>query len=804
MIEPVRDRRPTPVVPEGTRTTPVAWPWWCAAVLCVALVALSTGIWIDARRTQAELPGIQQGVELLRLEREAGVAVGRLGLEAVRAGFGRESFHDLPGARADVALTLSEIRGRLTAMDPLPAWKTTIDRLRETLDGGIRRMESDTPPPEGLWAWQWAFTTSFSGIFPGDLTGRWSHLLEFSVGTQYGVYVPMSFAELVLAHWAESGGAVAAHEGLRAYLDGEAARLASLREEDEGRTPFEPEFDVSAARDLGPEMAFAVAGVRAAPPLRRLEEGYAWLLDQSRQQWVPGSPDELFAATSASLTTMARSSEELLVLTEEQLAEAAALANVRARIAIVGGLLVALAGLGVLGWWMNVRGRLETRLRAAAERDALTGVGSRFSLFEDQQPRLLRPDAGRSALLLTDMDDFKSINDRWGHSVGDAALIRFAQACAAVVGPDDHITRIGGDEFVLILHGLTDPGIQAATVAERLHANLAEPVEIEGVRLHLRATIGIAVADGPMHIDELLLQADTALLDAKKNRRNRHAIYSRNYRRSLIREIDGALARGEIQPVFQPIVHAHSGRVSGAELLARWTREDGSQVPLDALIEAMLSVGASGVWTERMLDAAAQVTPALGEDGVRFWLNVAMPDLVGPGAQTLIDTLAAGPVDARRLGVEVTERIPPADLPEARSTLLTLRAAGLAAALDDVGSDGVPLRHLTELPLDRVKLDGALVRGVEVCAQNRALLRGIVTVADDLQLEIVAEQVETEGEAQVLRDLGVQHLQGYRTGAPVEMETFIRALRSEEELANAPHALGRGPGSLRTRVGRPR
>jgi diguanylate cyclase (GGDEF)-like protein len=547
-------------------------------------------------------------------------------------------------------------------------------------------------------------------------------------------------------------------------------------------------------------MAFAVAGVRASPPVRRIEEGHAWLMGKGRQQWVPASPDELFAATSASLTMMSRASDELLVLAEDQLRGAAARAVLRGRIAVIGGLLVALAGLGVLGWWMAVRGQLETRLRAAAERDTLTGVGSRFSLFEDEEPRLLRPDAGNSALLLTDMDDFKSINDRWGHNVGDAALIRFAQACAAVVGPDDRVTRIGGDEFVLVLHGLTDPGIQAAAVAERLHANLSEPVEIEGVRLHLRATIGIALAEGPAHIDELLLQADTALLDAKKNRRNRHAIYSRNYRRSLIREIDGALSRGEIQPVFQPIVHACDGRISGAELLARWTREDGSQVPLDALIEAMLSVGASGVWTERMLDAAAQVTPVLPEGDARFWLNVAMPDLVGPGAQTLIDTLAAGPVDASRLGVEVTERIPLADLPEARSTLLTLRAAGLAAALDDVGSDGVPLRHLTELPLDRVKLDGSLVRGVEVSSQNRALLRGIVTVADDLELETVAEQVETEGEAQVLRDLGVQHLQGYRTGAPVEMETFIRALRSEQELAGAPRTTGGPSRARRTRA----
>ncbi|MEQ9568885.1 MAG: EAL domain-containing protein, partial [Longimicrobiales bacterium] len=477
-------------------------------------------------------------------------------------------------------------------------------------------------------------------------------------------------------------------------------------------------------------------------------------------------PDALFDRTSESLDVLAVAGEDLLHLVDDRLALAYVHSRIRSGAAVAVGIAVALLGLGVLGWWMIVRGRLEGALRAAAERDALTGVNSRFSLFFHEEGRLARPSSRGVALLLTDMDDFKSINDRWGHTVGDGALREFARACSQVVGDGDRVARIGGDEFVILLHDREDPEQAAASVAEKLHANLAEPVEVEGVRLHLRATIGIAVAQGPQAIDELLLQADTALLDAKKNRRNRHAVYSRNYRRSLIREIDDALDDGAIEPVFQPIVHADDLRLSGAELLARWTREDGSQVPLDALIDAMVSVGASGVWTERMLLAAARVIPFLPRREIRFWLNVAMPDLIGPGARTLVDTLASGPVPATRLGIEVTERILPADLPEARSTLLSLRASGLAVALDDVGSDGVPLRHLTELPLDRVKLDGPLVRDVDSCQAHRALLRGIVMSASDLGLEIVAEHVETEGEARVLRDLGVGHLQGYRTGAP--------------------------------------
>lgn len=770
------------MVPPGTRSTPTAWPWWLAAAACMVVVAASAGVWMDARRTEREIPGLRQGMSLLRLEREVGVAVGRLGLASIQAAYDDADFTDLPEERARVAGILRGIQARLDTVTPLPAWTSTVARLDETLESGIRRMEQDVPPPEGLWAWQWAFTTSFSGIFPTDLTGGWSELLEYSVGTQYGVYVPVSVAELALAQRAAGEDGSVAHEGLRAYLEGEGARLEKLRAEDDPHpSPFEPEFDVEAAAALGSELAFRVANVRSDPAVREVEDVYRGLLAPDDDEERP--PEALFALTESALDVLTVAGEDLLRIVDDRLALSFVRARIRSGAAVVVGIAVAILGLGVLGWWMVVRGRLEGALRAAAERDALTGVNSRFSLFFHEESRLARPSARGVALLLTDMDDFKSINDRWGHTVGDGALREFARACTEVVGSADRVARIGGDEFVIILHDREDPVEAAAAVAEKLHANLAEPVDVEGVRLHLRATIGIAVAEGPMAIDELLLQADTALLDAKKNRRNRHAVYSRNYRRSLIREIDGALEDGAIEPVFQPIVRASDLRLSGAELLARWTRDDGTQVPLDALIDAMVSVGASGVWTERMLLAAARVTPFLPNRDIRFWLNVAMPDLVGPGARTLIETLAGGPVPATRLGIEVTERILPADLPEARSTLLSLRASGLAVALDDVGSDGVPLRHLTELPLDRVKLDGPLVRDVDTCPAHRALLRGIVMSAADLGLEIVAEHVETEGEAQVLRELGVDFLQGYRTGAPVTIDTFIAAARREPKPA---------------------
>lgn len=754
-------------------------------VICLALVAVSGGVWMDARRTGREIPRLEEGLVLLELEREAGAAAARLGLASIEAAFLDPDHIDLPDQRREVAARLRRVEPRLEALPTHPSWSSTVHRLQETLGGGIRRMESPDPLPEGAWAWQWSFATAFSGIFPTDLSGRWSALMSFALESQYAIYAPVSIAELVLARWAEDGGPLAADAELRAYIEGERGRLEHLGA-DSLLDPFHASLDVAAARDVGTEHGYRVSRLRADPAVRTMAGWYAGLVDPASEAAEPAGPLEdrdpaaLFAATRAALDVLEGGAIDLLALAATELDEAAHRSRLRAFWALVMGGATAFFGLGLAGHWVRTRVRLEAELRRAAEQDPLTGVHSRFSLFHNDEPRLARGDTKGVALLLTDMDDFKSINDRWGHRVGDGALREFARACTRVVGEGDRVARIGGDEFVILLHDRDDPVQAAAVVAERIHAALADPVVIDGHRLHLRATIGMAVGRDVISIDDLLLQADTALLEAKKSRRSRHALFSRNHRRNLIREIDAALETGAIDPVFQPIVRSSDFSLAGTELLARWTRDDGSQVPLRALLDVLASVGAGGAWTERMLLAAARVAPFLPSRTMRFWLNVAAHDLVGPGARSLLDGLMEGPVPATRLGIEITERIPPADLPEARSTLLTLRASGLEIALDDVGSDGVPLRHLTELPLDRVKLDGSLVRGLDRCGAQRSLLTGIVTSATDLGLEIVAEQVETDEEVEALIALGVHYLQGYRTGAPVTIETFIAAARREE------------------------
>ncbi|MCB1958744.1 MAG: GGDEF domain-containing protein, partial [Rhodocyclaceae bacterium] len=199
----------------------------------------------------------------------------------------------------------------------------------------------------------------------------------------------------------------------------------------------------------------------------------------------------------------------------------------------------------VLAGLSRGRQREEAHLRSVAETDALTGISNRFALFAREQARLRDPQRAPFALLHMDLDHFKEINDRYGHSVGDAALIAFADVCRGVVRhASDTLARIGGDEFVIVLHELQDPGTEAAAVADRIRTLLQEPLDLLGHKLALKVSVGVAVAHGPVELEAFLHQADVALLDAKKDRGSRHTLFERNLHGNLIHELEEALGAG--------------------------------------------------------------------------------------------------------------------------------------------------------------------------------------------------------------------------------------------------------------------
>lgn len=458
-----------------------------------------------------------------------------------------------------------------------------------------------------------------------------------------------------------------------------------------------------------------------------------------------------------------------------------------------------LAAVAVLAALELHRRRFNRHLHRLAETDPLTGLGNRLALGSTEPPRLADGRQGGFALINLDLDNFKAINDSFGHHVGDQALIAFAAACRQAVRVDDAVARVGGDEFVIVLHRLVDPEADAREIASRIQGGLEQPVECGGRSIHLEVSIGIATSAGPADLDEMMIEADLALYAAKERGSNRHELFADPERRQLVRDLPLALSSGRIGCVFQPQIDLATGAVVGLEALARWPAgpAPGSPpVPVRKLIDVIEWMGR----TQALLRCvAAQVETAYAETrgafAGRFWINLSPVDLAIPSsADVLLDVLGTSRVPLDRLGVEITESLPIVDFDQARGVLERLQAAGVAIAIDDFGSRNTPLRHLTSLPVDVVKLDRSVVRGVDSEPCNRVLAEAVRVVCETRGTVVLAEGVETVAEIETLRRLAVQQAQGYVISHPLPLAELIEYLDRE---AGAPGAPGTPPGPRR-------
>ncbi|MEZ4421978.1 MAG: EAL domain-containing protein [Gemmatimonadota bacterium] len=736
--------------------------------LCAVGLLVSGGLYIRSRSTVDEIASFGQGLRLLRMEREVGYAAGEAELALLwwmYSGEGDEAFRS---KLARFARELERARQDLADFQPEPAWRATVDRLGVLAEEGAAYLEEEHDRAQDR-IWLEDFPTRFTGIFPSDPLGRFSTMLEAVLGAQYSIYTAGQYGELLLSRHAFQNGTTPADGALVGVFTSNAAYLEQLGVANPGAfSPFEDDLALARARDTDAVIASLIAGVRADPAVRRIEGDFDYLVGRSRVPWYHDASEIVpFASQTGALLN--DTAERVLVRAEAVLALARQRAVQNGRAALAAALAAFGLGTLVLAGLSRGRQREEAHLRSVAETDALTGISNRFALFAREQARLRDPQRAPFALLHMDLDHFKEINDRYGHSVGDAALIAFADVCRGVVRhASDTLARIGGDEFVIVLHELQDPGTEAAAVADRIRTLLQEPLDLLGHKLALKVSVGVAVAHGPVELEAFLHQADVALLDAKKDRGSRHTLFERNLHGNLIHELEEALGAGLVQPVFQPIVRATNQRVAGFEVLARWERADGSAVPSESFIRALQALDASARWLRIILVRVAELSALVPHDfGGRFWINVSLADLVATGSESVPALFRASGIPLHLLGVEVTERVCCADLAAVRDTLVELRDAGVQVALDDLGSDGVPLRHLLDLPLDRVKLDGGLIRGLERSESVRHIVQGLFAIAVHLKLQIVAEQIETPEEHRTLLQLGVTYLQGNLLGPPI-------------------------------------
>lgn len=452
---------------------------------------------------------------------------------------------------------------------------------------------------------------------------------------------------------------------------------------------------------------------------------------------------------------------------------------------------------------ISARRQAEERMQTMALSDTLTGLPNRQALLQRlaQCAAEVRRHPGEFfALLFLDFDRFKQINDTLGHAAGDALLCEIAQRLRSALRANDELVhlaepqgtaaRLGGDEFVVLLERLRAPD-EAQVVAQRLLEVLGRPYQVAGQTLHSTVSIGIATSDrADLDPEAMLRDADTAMYEAKRRGRGRAVVFSGDMHArvaqalALETELRQALATpGELQLVYQPVVALADGAVVGVEALARWQHPQRGEVPPSEFIPVAEECGLIAELTGWVLQRACQDAAAW-----RHALGAAAPATVAVNL-SCAHIRSGGVVDAVRaalqssglppaaLRLEVTESMAMDDELVA-AELQCLRALGASVALDDFGMGYSSIAALDRLPLDAVKIDRSLVQRITASAYQQAMVAAVVQVARTLGLQVVAEGVETEAQAQALREAGCTLAQGWLHGRPMDARALLTHCRA--------------------------
>lgn len=415
--------------------------------------------------------------------------------------------------------------------------------------------------------------------------------------------------------------------------------------------------------------------------------------------------------------------------------------------------------------------KAEAEVLRLAHFDTLTGLLNRGS-YVDRLHRLVA--AGTPiALLSIDLDRFKSVNDQFGHLLGDAVLAQVGDRLRAVMGPSDLVARTGGDEFALIAIGRA-PGERADMLAAAIVAELSRPFVTERGTVHLGANVGVAVSPrDASSTDELRQCVDLALYRAKEGGRGTFCCFSPEMdaqardRQTLEGDLRTAIAEGGINLLYQPVVSAESGQVSSVEALARWTHPTRGPVRPDVFISLAEECGLISELGEQLLRRAC--TDALSwASHIRVAVNLSPLQFQGGGLfETVRAVLAETGLPAQRLQLEVTEGLVIRDVDRTFVELQRLRSLGIQILMDDFGVGYSSLSYFERFTFDKVKIDRAFVDGIARSRASTAIIKAVVGLGQELGMGIVAEGVETEAQMQVLVGLGCTHLQGFLLSQPL-------------------------------------
>ena len=436
------------------------------------------------------------------------------------------------------------------------------------------------------------------------------------------------------------------------------------------------------------------------------------------------------------------------------------------------------------------RKRAEERLIHEALHDDLTGLPNR-ALFSDRLQQALNHQKRRSdrqfAVLFTDLDRFKTVNDSLGHAAGDTLLRLVAQRLEGTLRPTDTIARLGGDEFAILLEDVGTIN-SARLAAERVVSVLSTPLTVEGYEVFVGASVGIAHSTtGYTSSAEILRDADAALYDAKRRGGGCHQLFEpalhqqASERLALEADLRRSLERRELALHFQPIVTLKTGLVHGFEALVRWDHPRRGRVMPDSFIPLAEETGLIvpiGAWV--LMDACRQAQSWTDHPDATISVNISPRQLRDPGFVGLVHAvLAKTGLPAARLVIELTENALMHDPDAAQGMLTELRAMGVGIDIDDFGTGWSSLDHLRRYPVTRLKIDRSFVAGLGTDPNDLEIIRAIVGLARNLGIGVVAEGIETTEQLSSLRMLRCELGQGYLFGRPMLMETEQPSVRAQ-------------------------
>ena len=389
------------------------------------------------------------------------------------------------------------------------------------------------------------------------------------------------------------------------------------------------------------------------------------------------------------------------------------------------------------------------------------------------------------ALLFLDLDQFKKINDTLGHGAGDRLLAIVAKRLLACVRSSDTVARLGGDEFGVLLEDVQDP-MDAERIGEKILEELGQPIELEGREWYISASIGISLypKDGTS-LNILLRNADTAMYRAKNEGRNQLCFFDEAMaeqtalRLSLETALRMSLEKGAFALHYQPQMEISSGRILGVEALIRWPHDGKLVSPADfiPLAEETGLIIPLGQW---IFETACREIWALSKEikhDLLLAVNISAREIGVPGfADDVANILKRTGMPPKQVEIEITESIAMSDITKTTALLQGLSSLGIDVAIDDFGTGHSSLAYLKQLPVDRLKIDRTFVRDTPEDKGDSAIVRTIITMSKTLELEVVAEGVETQEQLDFLRQEGCHVAQGYLISRPLAIDQLKQFL----------------------------